>query len=127
VSYQDDTRYGFGSVVIVNNTETPSPSRSSSIPCDARGVAAVVVGRDCPVNGGIRVFIPSKCVVGVRRYAKSGHFLLTSSPSQTRELRQTDPADRVLRIGGQYVFPQPQPLIEDTVQRPRVAPTFASI
>ena len=82
----------------------------------ARGVVAVVIGRDCAVNGGLRVYIPSKCVVVVRRYAKPGSLssdIIALMNKRAEECRQTDLTDRVVRIGGQYVFPQP--LIEDTV------------
>jgi hypothetical protein len=126
VSYQDDMRYGFGSVVVVNNTETSSPSHSSSPHMErgARGVVAVVVGRDCAVNGGLRVYIPSKCVVVVRRYAKPGPLssdLIALMNKRAEECRQTDLTDRVVRIGGQYVLPQP--LIEDTVP-PNMTPNL---
>jgi hypothetical protein len=119
-------RYGFGSVVVVNNTEISSPSRSSSPHMErgARGVVAVVIGRDCAVNGGLRVYIPSKSVVVVRRYAKPGSLssdIIALMNKRAEECRQTDLTDRVVRIGGQYVFPQP--LIEDTVP-PSMTPSL---
>jgi hypothetical protein len=63
----------------------------------------VVIGRDCAVNGGLRVYIPSKCVVVVRRYAKPGSLssdIITLMNKRAKECRQIDLADRVVRIGG---------------------------
>jgi hypothetical protein len=118
VSYQDDMRYGFGRIVIVNDTEPTSSSGSSSIPRErgARGVVAVVVGRDCAVNGGLRVYIPSKRLVVVRRYANPGSLsteIVDLLNKRAAECRQVDQADRVVHIRGRYL--SPQPLIEDTI------------
>jgi hypothetical protein len=122
LSMKTDLRFQFGSVVVVNNTppKPQSPSSSSPSPTSsdrsARGVVAIVVGKDRDVQGGMRVYIPSQHVIVVRRYAKPGSLssdLIDLLNRKASESRQKTGNDKVVSINGRVI--SPQPFVEDTI------------
>jgi hypothetical protein len=116
LSMKSDLRHQFGEVVIVD--DTPHKSSSSSGEKGTRGVVALVIGKDRDVQGGIRVYIPSRHVVVVRRHAKQGSLsadLVDLLNRKALTLRRGDDDERVVMLNGRAILPQL--LTEDTIPR----------
>jgi hypothetical protein len=110
VSYKDDTKFPFGAVVIVSS---PEGHVSEGGP---KGVIGIVIGRERGVRGGMRIYLPSSGVMVTRKSAKAANAtadVINLINKKAAESRQQDDVDRVVRMNGEVV--SPQPLIEDTI------------
>jgi hypothetical protein len=99
-------------VVVVNSTPPKPHSPSPESDRSARGVVAIVVGKDRHVQGAMRVYIP----IVVRRYAKPGSLLsdlIDLLNRKASESRQKTGSDKVVSINGRVI--SPQPFVKDTI------------
>jgi hypothetical protein len=102
-SYKEDIKFPFGAVVIVASPEAPSGEGS-------KGVTGIVVDKDSSVRGGLKVCLPSSGSLLIRKAAKQG--AVTSDfvklmNERAAASRQRDERDRVVKINGEVVSPQP--------------------